>query len=559
MIPINRMSNIFESIKVNYLKKCDSCFFLIFLAALSGILTGTSYIPFPAWAIFFCYIPLWWAISKAVKQNKSYKFIFLLGWISQFILTLIGFNWIYYTGREFGQLPAAISGLALLLFASLMHIYIPLSAIVAVRIQKHFSLSSKKLIFLFAFSLIFFERFWPSIFEWNLGYTVLWMNWPWAQWADAVGFWGISSFILFIQAALLYLFTEKKSLSQKKFTIICSALGLFLAITWFTGEYKKTTYRNKTDQQLLVTIVQANISNQEKLQAEKGPSYQPFVINAYVQLTEKELIRLQQQNSLKPDFIIWPETALPIALDTDYHYRPHQQYLLNKVRQWETQLITGAYSQDPDKMDHLGQNLIRNSVFFINENGENERPYFKTDLLAFGEYMPFGKEFPFLYKIFPFVGVYEKGPGPVQKIIQNQKGQQLSVGPQICYESLNPGFSRGLAKKNNQIFFNLTNDSWFGWWAEPYQHMIMTLGRGLENRRPLVRSTNTGISTVITAAGDILEQSPINKTWAATYEVPYSEKNETTFYTNWGYLDWLFWLVLIFLTIAIKDKNHVRD
>ena len=553
------MSKIFESIKVIYLKKCDSHSFLILLASLSGILTGTSYIPFPAWAVFFCYIPMWWAVLKAVKQNKSYKYIFFLGWISQFVLTLIGFNWIYYLSREFGQLPIIISGLTVLLFATLMHIYIPLSLILAVFIQKRFQLTLKKLIFLLALCLIILERYWPSIFEWNLGYTFLWMNWPWAQWADTVGFWGLSSFILMIQACVLYLFVEKKSFSQKKFSILCLILGLFLVTTWFFGEYKKINYKNKTDQQLWVTIVQANISNQEKLQAEKGPAYQPFVINAYIQITEKELNRLEQQNSLKPDFIIWPETALPIALDTDYHYRPHQQYLLKNVRKWGTQLITGAYSQDTVKMDHLGQNLIRNSVFFVNENGQNEKPYFKTDLLVFGEYMPFGKEFPILYEIFPFVGVYEKGPGPVQKIIKTQKGQQLSVGPQICYESLNPGFSRGLAEKNNQIFFNLTNDSWFGWWAEPYQHMIMTLGRGLENRRPLVRSTNTGISTVITAAGDILEQSPINKAWASTYQIPYSEKNELTFYTKWGYLDELFWLLLILLTITIKDKNNVRD
>ena len=559
MIPINRMSKIFESIKVIYLKKCDSHSFLILLASLSGILTGTSYIPFPAWAVFFCYIPLWWAVLKAVKQNKSYKYIFFLGWISQFVLTLIGFNWIYYLSREFGQLPIIVSGLTLLLFATFMHIYIPLSLILAVSIQKRFQLTLKKLIFLLALCLIILERYWPSIFEWNLGYTFLWMNWPWAQWADTVGFWGLSSFILMIQACVLYLFIEKKSFSQKKFSILCSILGLFLVVTWFFGEYKKINYKNKTDQQLWVTIVQANISNQEKLQAEKGSAYQPFVINAHIQITEKELNRLEQQNSLKPDFIIWPETALPIALDTDYHYRPHQQYLLKNIRKWGTQLITGAYSQDLEKYDHLGQNLIRNSVFFINETGENEKPYFKTDLLVFGEYMPFGKEFPILYKIFPFVGVYEKGPGPVQKIIKTQKGQQLSVGPQICYESLNPGFSRGLAEKNNQIFFNLTNDSWFGWWAEPYQHMIMTLGRGLENRRPLVRSTNTGISTVITAAGDILEQSPINKTWASTYQIPYSEKNELTFYTKWGYLDELFWLLLILLTITIKDKKNVRD
>src|SRR6185437_13880186 len=68
---------------------------------LSGILIGTSYIPFPPWAIFFCFVPLWitWF------DEKSWWEIFWTGWATQFVLALIGFNWIAYTVHEFGHLP----------------------------------------------------------------------------------------------------------------------------------------------------------------------------------------------------------------------------------------------------------------------------------------------------------------------------------------------------------------------------------------------------------------------------------------------------------------------
>jgi apolipoprotein N-acyltransferase len=135
--------------------------------------------------------------------------------------------------------------------------------------------------------------------------------------------------------------------------------------------------------------------------------------------------------------------------------------------------------------------------------------------------------------------------------------KKITLGPQICYESLNPRFSRGLAEKGAQILFNVTNDSWFGWWAEPFQHQIMTLARAVEVRRPLVRSTNTGISSVILANGQMLENSPINSVWAHTYEVKYLEKPPLSFYTKWGHFDWIFWLlVMIGLILTYRNKGQ---
>jgi apolipoprotein N-acyltransferase len=253
--------------------------------------------------------------------------------------------------------------------------------------------------------------------------------------------------------------------------------------------------------------------------------------------------------------MIWPETSMPFALDVEYHNRFLQQGLLQKVKQWNLTLLAGGYSQSKDKRDHLGYPLTRNSVFFLNPNlGISAEPYHKSELLVFGEYLPLGEQLPFLYKLFPFVGVYERGPGPTPKNLPLPDGRNIIMGPQICYESLDPEFSRGLAKKGAQVFFNVTNDSWFGDWAEPFQHNIMTLARAVENRRPLIRSTNTGVSSAILANGEILEQSISDKTWSHTYDISYLKNAPITFYTNYGYLDWIIWLILL-IAIAYKGKN----
>ena len=544
MLPVIRMTKINEVFKRN----CQNphIIFLGFLALISGLLIGTSYIPYPPWAIAFCYLPLWWAVLLA-SESKSLKFIFFLGWISQFVLTLLGFNWIYFTAREFGYLNVPVSLAALVLFASFIHIYIPLALVAATYLKRKFQLKTSAFIFTMALSHILFERVWPSIFEWNLGYTLLWIKSPLAQLSDVIGFWGLSALIFIFQAIMLYCLTARKT-EPKRSRYVFSATFCALAGLYIIGVAKYKT-ASVTDSQVKVTIVQANISNEEKLQAEKGYDYQPFVFNSYFDATQAELAKINNET----DLILWPETALPVALDKVYHHKPSQQSILNQVRVWQKTLVTGAYSQDTYKRDHMGNLIIRNSVFFLNPEGEVAAPYFKTDLLIFGEYMPFGQEAPFLYKLFPFVGVYERGPGPVRKAIP-LNGNELMLGPQICYESLNPGFSRGLAKIGTEIFFNVTNDSWFGDWAEPYQHMIMTLARGLENRRPLIRSTNTGISTIILANGDILEQSPIYKKWAHTYTVPYTKNPPLTFYSKYGYWDWALW-VLILLFILERGRR----
>jgi len=402
-----------------------------------------------------------------------------------------------------------------------------------------------------ATSLILLERIWPSIFEWNLGYTLLWMKWPWFQWADTIGFWGLSSIILCIQAILLYfIFNLKKS----KTALLFSSLCLILFISHFGGLIKMRKW-SKTNDTFNALVVQANISNEEKIAAEKGANFQPFVLNSYVSLAQEKIM----SSAVKPDALLWPETALPFPLDSTFFNRSNQKNLQNHLNQWNIVLITGGYSQDLKTKDHLGNSKVRNSIFFLSpqqgvDSKMNPSPYFKTDLLVFGEYMPFGQEFPILYKWLPFVGVYEKGPGPTLKKVTTPENKEFLIGPQICYESLNPSFTRGLSELGADLIFNTTNDSWYGEGTEPDQHMTMTLGRAIEVRRPLVRATNTGFSTAILANGQQLEKSPMNQPWSHIFEIKYLKNAELTFYTQWGHFDSILWF--LFLVFLIFWKGH---
>ena len=126
------------------------------------------------------------------------------------------------------------------------------------------------------------------------------------------------------------------------------------------------------------------------------------------------------------------------------------------------------------------------------------------------------------------------------------------------YEGLFDWFTRGLANKGAQIIFNVTNDSWYGPWQEPYQHGWMTLARAVEVRRPLVRSTNTGISTVALASGEIMTLSPIFEEWQHLFEVPYVSDPAPTIFMSWGY--WLIptVLILVLLGLPLLDFRRKR-
>ncbi|MEQ1530576.1 MAG: nitrilase-related carbon-nitrogen hydrolase, partial [Methylococcales bacterium] len=152
-------------------------------------------------------------------------------------------------------------------------------------------------------------------------------------------------------------------------------------------------------------------------------------------------------------------------------------------------------------------------------------------------------------------GHFARGAGPTELLQWNG----YKMGAQICYESLFPQFSKSLAELGAQFIVNVTNDSWYGAWQEPYQHMYMTLARGVEFRRPVLRVTNTGISTVSLASGEILEQSPIHQPWVGVYEVPYLKNPPSTFYQRWFWLmPGLMWGSLL-LTLVLGSKHQSKQ
>lgn len=495
------------------------------LPILAGLLIGTSYIPFPPWALFFCLVPLWLFALDA----KNWKQAFWAGWITQFILNLIGFHWIAYTAVEFGHLPWWAGGLVLIGFCATAHLYFPVSLVVWYLLENRYRLKRAPSIFLLAALFSFFEMLFPVLFPWHLGYPWLWAGLPGVQVADLIGFQGLNVITIAANAALAMAWLRKNELRERALWSGATIAAL-LAVNLF-GLTRKAEW-SQFDAEAKVLTVQGNIGNFEKLMAEKGQTYQQDIVDRYISLSRAGITKYPDS-----DLILWPETAFPDYLDAAYAAHPHAVAVRTFLKSVKKPLLTGGYSRD------ISNSQTFNGLFLLDSKGELPLPpYRKTLLLAFGEYFPGADWFPFIMKLFPDLSAFGRGQGPVSMNWGN-----WSIGPQICYEGLYPWFSRGLSKAGAEIFVNVTNDSWFGTYFQPRQHLYMTFARALEFRRPLVRSTNTGITTAILANGDILEKSPLNREWFGQFKVPFRRNPPRTFYESFEPV----WPALIFASMVL--------
>jgi apolipoprotein N-acyltransferase len=109
----------------------------------------------------------------------------------------------------------------------------------------------------------------------------------------------------------------------------------------------------------------------------------------------------------------------------------------------------------------------------------------------------------------------------------------LRIAPLICYDAVDPGFALAAVRRGADLIVTLSNDSWLP--AGARLHLVVSAFRSVETRRPQVRATNTGISAVITATGDVAATAGVHEaaTLVATV-VP--DGRTTTLMLAWG--DW---------------------
>jgi len=171
---------------------------------------------------------------------------------------------------------------------------------------------------------------------------------------------------------------------------------------------------------------------------------------------------------------------------------------------------------------------VYNSALLINQEGSLVAQYDKIRLLPFGEYVPLPRWLPGAGLITAIVGDFTPGTNyglmPVGP---------LRAGVFICIESAYPSIARRFTVEGADVLINISNDGYLGPTAVMRQHLANAVFRAVENGRPLLRVTNTGITAFITPAGEVRDATPGFKPDVRTWKIA-RNGTATTFYAAHG-------------------------
>ena len=261
------------------------------------------------------------------------------------------------------------------------------------------------------------------------------------------------------------------------------------------------------------------------------PSSDPFLKyeDNYSYKIESNLDALINKTSKESQLIVIPEAELPYVLNS----KRFKSFIENTQK--SNKIIMGAWSYDENKL----YNVIYSSKY--------TETYKKKHLVPFGEYIPFFERLRGIIKFF------DLPMSNVSKGSNNQKNlnilNNVKVSTPICFDI---AFSNTIRKMNKSslLMINISNDTWFGNSIGPYQHLNLARIRSIENNRWTIRSTNDGISAIISNNGTIVNY--LEKGVSDILEDRVSLISNRSFYNKIGYLFIYLFIIMTSLILTIK-------
>ncbi|QTQ11666.1 apolipoprotein N-acyltransferase [Treponema parvum] len=433
-----------------------------------------------------------------------------------------------------------------------------------------------------------------------LYFSAVWVTWEWVKSNGFLGYpWGTLSMCFynakcFIQIAdisgaygitfLALLFSSvcaeglnligsiknfqnpKEILSDYKMTAALCVSFFVLSFAYGVFQYSKKRIPVKF---LNTVIVQQNIDPW-------GDTDDSLSVMMSKNLSE-QYIEQMRENRISPDLVVWSEAVLrrPFPQGQNYYKKaPAGEPLINFIDRMNVPFLVGA----PYLLDKK-TNSYGNAAVLIDADGIFRGAYSKIHLVPFAEIIPWiefkwmaflmdslvgfssswkaGNQYV-LFDIPAHVNPEYEAPVAVVSLTEELKAPSVKIGTPICFEDAFPKICGNFSKAGCELFVNLTDDSWSRTASAEYQHFVIAALRSVEFRTPMVRSTNSGYSTVIDPAGRVLQDLPLFTHTAASCAVPVYEK-ETTIYERFG--NWLAYccMIFVFLSLCFAAKDGTEN
>lgn len=496
-------------------------------AAVSGLLLILCFPTFDLYPLaWVAFVPLLLSL-----WNRKPKGAFIAGMITGVLYFFGTTYWIYHSISHYGGVSVPASFGVVLLLSLYLGLYAGLFSLVFSLKIKSTRLPAVLLAPVFWVALEFIRSYALTGFPWSsIGYSQ-YKFLHGIQFADMTGIYGVSFFVLAANGAVADFFIAKKRrvdmpLLSVTPNLIGYAFFAFCTLLIFSYGFWRL-HQDRPGSVVKVGIVQGNIEQDKKWDT----AYQDEVVSTYKELSSSAALS-------SPSLIIWPETSLPFYFE---HDTARSRDLVDFQRTLNSYLLFGTVlvKKIPSGDERA---ILSNSAVLLDTGGKVSYIYDKIHLVPFGEYVPLRNVLFFINRLVAGIGDYEPGDRPIKATTGFG-----SFGTFICYEIAFPGLVRKPFSKDGDFIVTITNDAWFGRTTGPYQHFSMAVFRAIENRKPVLRAANTGISGYIDSSGRILRTTPLFEKRIENIEM--LTDRSRTFYSRYGDIFSYVCIVALFLLL----------
>jgi len=492
----------------------------LLLAFAQAVLLGVAFAPLNLWpAAVVATLPLIWLALHARSTRRA----MLVTFLAQVVLWLWVNRWM-----------TNVTAIGYPLLAGYLAIYTVAFVGILRLVRNHPRFRNWPLALIVPVAWVGVECFRGEIAF--TGYPWYLLGHPLAEWpvaiqsADLLGTYVLSFLLAAIAGAIADGLLLRRSPVNRRPRVVAIAVVIGLVVlnlgygAWRLGQ--ETTRPGPT-----IVAVQTNLPQDNKL----GWSAEAQVrdVGDFIELTRKA-VRAAGDDV---DLIIWPETMLPgcglepETIELIKQFGPQAEVLYSLGDQvvalqremgipmlvgspaWVGATIEPVTAEDGTTRHRLERDLIYNSAYLIDGDPPFQR-YDKVLLTPFGEVLPYLSKWPWLEERLLGLGApgisfsLDSNPDVVRPTL-DWDGRPLVLATPICFEDAVPRVCRRLVhsggRKNAEVLLNLSNDGWFGTnVAGRIHHAQLARFRCVENRVPMIRSANTGVTVAIDSCGRIV-------------------------------------------------------
>jgi apolipoprotein N-acyltransferase len=417
-----------------------------------------------------------WNAAPTPRDSAALGFAFGLG------LFGAGVSWVFIALSGFGEMPPVLAGIATLAFVAYLALWPALAGWIAVRAAPAGALR-------FAAC----AGAWTAT-EWLRGYLFTGMPWlsvgysqlpgsPLAAYAPLGGVFMVSLAGAAIAACVAWAID---GLALARARAVVASVVLIAVVAAGGAALSRIEWTQPSGAPLSVSLVQGDIAEDVKFDR----AFRERTFEIYAGLVRQTRGRL----------VVLPESAFPMLA----HQVPESVVIdLAQVGASRDGLVLLGLFTDEPPLPGTGDVRYYNTVAALGAG--DVMLYRKRHLVPFGESIPFkawlGPVINAVLQI-PLADQTAGDPNQPAFVVGEHR-----IAVNICYED---AFGSELidAARAADILVNVTNDAWYGRSVAAFQHNQIAAMRARELGRPMLRATNTGVTSFIDGDGREVQRLP---------------------------------------------------